>query len=160
MSWTAGLSYQRRPYYRSTSLGDEYGINPPKWNSVRNVPISQYLREELLNQLKHHPLKTDADAFIFYGNDPRKPMNRTTVMENFYIALRRVGITDDLREERNILFHSWRHYFNTNMRQHVNDSVLRAITGHKTIQMTENYTHYNLEHFSEIRKIQDEMFSA
>lgn len=139
---------------------DKFGLNPPKWNSVRTVPITDYMRTELQKLIDKHPLKESSDVFIFYGIDPRKPMNRTTVMENYYAALEKIGIDEDLRKKRNILFHSWRHFFITTWRPYVDDSIIRAITGHRTIEMTENYTHFKLEHFDEFRKIQEEQFSA
>lgn len=55
----------------------------------------------------------------------------------------------------NISFHSWRHYFNTIMRSNnISDSKLQRMTGHKSLQMTDHYTHYGLDDLKEIGDIQ------
>ena len=137
---------------------DKYGMQPPKYNSVRSVPIPPHLKDELLS-LPAIGVVGDSDVLLFPGEELSKPMNRSTVAENFSKALDTIGIDGKQRETRYITFHSWRHFFNTNMRPVVSDSVVRAVTGHRTVEMTENYTHYGLEHFEEIRKAQEMMFT-
>ena len=61
-----------------------------------------------------------------------------------------LGITDEQAGQivsdykaRRVSFHSWRHFANTYFRsQGIHDSKVQAVTGHKTQEMTELYTHY------------------
>ena len=45
-----------------------------------------------------------------------KPLDHKTIYDALYKALERVGIPEAGRRERNITFHSWRHFLNTRMR--------------------------------------------
>ncbi len=88
-------------------------------------------------------------------------MERPKKSFSFNKALENIGIPDTERRERNISFHSWRHFFNTLCRVGmVPDSKLQRITGHHTQKMTEHYTHYKIKDFKDVMQIQEEIFSA
>lgn len=54
-------------------------------------------------------------------------------------------------DARNISFHSWRHYFNTQLQAAgVGDGVLRAVIGHRSEAMTVNYSKFLAEHYGEL----------
>ena len=76
-----------------------------------------------------------------------------------YNALENIEISPTEREERNITFHSWRHFYNTLMRGKIHDAKLRRITGHKTLEMTEHYTKFSINDFQDVLQIQEEYFS-
>ena len=76
-----------------------------------------------------------------------------------YKAFEQIGITHQEREERNITFHSWRHFYNSLMRGKIHDAKLRRLTGHKTLEMTEHYTHFNITDFKDVLIIQEQFFS-
>lgn len=59
------------------------------------------------------------------------------IREAFYEALESIGVKD--REERKIVFHSLRHWYNTQLRGSIPDAVLRRFTGHRDAEMTELY---------------------
>ena len=136
--------------------GRKYGLGPPKWGSARKVPICQRVRSHLQEIMESSPFK-EPDDFVFWGKDRRTPIDNKTIVEVLYKALAAIGISDAERRERNITFHSWRHAFNTHMRGKIADSKLRRMTGHKTAQMTEQYTSFNLEDFDEVAQHQEEM---
>jgi integrase len=46
-----------------------------------------------------------------------------------------------LQNGRKITFHSWRHFLNSIGRGKVPDEKLRLMTGHRTKEMTDHYTH-------------------
>lgn len=80
-------------------------------------------------------------------------LNRKTVAEYFKKALKAAKIPD--YDARNITFHSWRHYFNTQMQAAgVTDGVLRAVIGHRSEAMTVNYTKFMSEHYRELSDAQ------
>ena len=74
-------------------------------------------------------------------------------------ALKKIGISPSERKEWNITFHSWRHFFNTLLRGKIHDAKLRALTGHRTLEMTEHYTKFRLEDFTDVVKVQNEFLS-
>ena len=75
-----------------------------------------------------------------------------------YAALGAIGIDEEERKARAIIFHSWRHFLNSVSRGRVPDEKLRIMTGHRTEEMTEHYTHLLEEDYTEIRKVQEDVF--
>jgi len=45
------------------------------------------------------------------------------------------------------------------MRGKIHDAKLQRLTGHRTQEMTEHYTHFNIEDFGDVRERQEEYFS-
>ena len=138
------------------SWGRKHGLQPPKGGKPREVPIpaktSDYLRRVT------EP-GADPESFVFYGVDPRTPLDHKTIAEALYEALKAIEIDEPKREARNITFHSWRHFFNTICRSRIPDHKLRRLTGHRTEAMTEHYTHIRLEDFQDLAELQAEVFS-
>jgi integrase len=58
-----------------------------------------------------------------------------------------------LRRERNIVFHSLRHYYVTFMRGKVGDNLLQSVVGHQSTAMTNNYTHETEERLLEVGRV-------
>ena len=85
------------------------------------------------------------------------PINKTTVGEVFREALHAIGIDEEERKNRNITFHSIRHYFNTYL---VNSGLdreeVRRVTGHSSDSMTERYLHETREHLLKQSKARSE----
>jgi len=75
-----------------------------------------------------------------------------------YKALEKIGIGEEERQKRNITFHSWRHFFNSTMRSRVPDSKLKLLTGHRSQEMTERYTHFNVKDYQDVKMIQEQIF--
>jgi integrase len=57
-----------------------------------------------------------------------------------------------VRKERNILFHSFRHFFNSTIRGTVSDDILRLQTGHSDKKMTDLYDHMTEDRGEQLRK--------
>ncbi len=105
----------------------------------------------LLNEIKGF----DPDGFIFSFDNGEKPYPGHLILNSPYEALDNIGISEDERKGRNITFHSFRHFFNTYCRaNNVTDDKVRAVTGHKTQAMVDNYTHFRVEDFREILDVQ------
>jgi integrase len=110
-----------------------------KTGIVREIPIHPMLRGVLLSG----KLPTD---FIFTMEGRDRPIYRSCLLDNLRRALERSGISRQEQKERNICFHSWRHYLNTRMRvAGIPDVVTRQVTGHTTEEMTERYTHISAD---------------
>ena len=62
--------------------------------------------------------------------------------------------------KRNLSFHAWRHFFNTLLRMsNVADSKVQSITGHRSLSMTDHYTHFDTRKFTEVRNVQAELLA-
>jgi integrase len=132
-----------------------YGFRKTKGKEIREIPITALLRREL-----QELITVNGTGYLFSEDGGEKPIARSMVYREFYQALERIGIHDTERQKRNLSFHGWRHFFNTTLRMgNVADSKLQRITGHKSLKMTEHYTHFNARDFTEVREIQDNLLT-
>lgn len=89
--------------------------------------------------------------YVFVGRRGNRVLDIKTAWEN---AREKSGV-------KNFRFHDWRHHFaSTYMMSGGNLYVLKAILGHKSITMTEKYSHLSPEHLREgvdqmVRKMAD-----
>jgi hypothetical protein len=42
----------------------------------------------------------------------------------------------------------------------VSDSKVQSVTGHKSLEMTDRYTHFNAKEFVEVRDVQENLFKV
>jgi integrase len=85
-------------------------------------------------------------------------VSRTLVYAGFKGALEKIGIGKAERERRGLTVHGWRHFLNTTLRMaNVADSKVRKVTGHRSLKMTEHYTHFDSREFTEVRAVQAEL---
>ena len=129
------------------SWEDHVGLKEPKWGSVRDIPITMQVYE-ILEQVI---IQTRPKALVFYGKNLDVPMSKSHIEKSFYKGLHAIGISEEERKQRNVTFHSHRHTLNTLLRSSgVSDAKIRSITGHKSIEMTDHYTHFQMSDFSEV----------
>jgi site-specific recombinase XerD len=67
--------------------------------------------------------------------------------------MKAIGINEKSRSERNINFHSLRHYYVTYMRGKVADKLLQTVVGHQNAETTDLYTHETEEKLLEVGKV-------
>ena len=138
---------------------DRYGISPPKWNSVRIVPIPQKTSTALTSLINSHRWgEPQPEDIVFWGVDRNTPLSKTGILRTFKIALKRIGIEEEERRRRVLVFHSYRHGFNSMIRGKVPDEQLRRVTGHKTLAMSDTYDHVAIEHLSDVKETQERLF--
>jgi len=125
------------------------GLNPTtKTKTDRLVPIPQIITN-LIEKIK------PSEGYIFSFNNGKSPCSGNRLTDALYVALELMGVD---RKSRNINFHSFRHFINTYLRaKNISDALLKRITGHKTQGMVENYTHFQIEDFKEIIKVQEQI---
>jgi integrase len=132
-----------------------YGFRKTKGKEVREIPITALLRGELQGLIN-----VNGTGHLFSEDGGNKPIARSMLYREFYRALERIEISDTERKKRNLSFHGWRHFFNTTLRMaNVADSKLQRITGHKSIKMTEHYTHFSAREFTEVREVQNNLLA-
>jgi integrase len=137
---------------------NKYGIGDPKSQSFREIPIPLTTFNSLRQLMHISPYKEPMD-FVFWGEQGRrKPMSDSVIRERLYYALSCIGVSEEERIERDLSYHTWRHTFNSLMRGRIHDSKLQRLTGHRTQEMVERYTHYRIEDYRDVLEIQEEYF--
>jgi integrase len=135
------------------SWNPKYGLGPTKTREVREVPLPDKVMKAVLEFV-------GTGGYVFSLTNGARPVTGNRVTEHFYRTLERSGISPEERKQRNITFHSWRHFFNSIMRtREVPTAILQRVTGHSTVQMIERYSHFSLEDFKPITIVQSEVFS-
>jgi integrase len=121
---------------------------PTKTKTKAPVPIPQYLYEALSDFAQW-------DGYIFSFTLGRMPATGARVTDALYKALENIGIDEEERLRRGIVFHSWRRFANTYLRARgLPDAKVRQLTGHESEAMTDHYTNWNAEDFSDVAKEQ------
>lgn len=118
---------------------DHVGLKTPKNGEERPAPISQELREALLNMAKFNPRYSEdkENSFVFFGKTGEKPVTQRGFNKYLHRALEYIGYP----KPEKIGFHCWRHGFCTETRSVIHDDrMIREVSGHKTQQMFEHYS--------------------
>ncbi len=133
-----GFIYVRRSWDKL------YGLNETtKTGRARNIFIPDSVKIVLSRLIEMNPNPGNPDSFLFFSEKtPGKPAEPIVFMRSLYTALKQIGIDETQRRERNITFHSWRHWFNSLL---VNAKIplqkIQSLTGHLTLEMTQHYYH-------------------
>jgi integrase len=142
------------------------GYKTPKGKRDRQVPVPRWLCEELLASVK---LNTYHNGLVFWSKTSKtNPISASFIRDHLYEALadlfekneNQMGVKvpdgekldkkgkplmmragEETRRKRNINFHSFRHYFITQMRGKLTEAELQGVVGHQSTAMLEIYTH-------------------
>ena len=126
------------------------GLKSTKTGINRNVPLPPQTNEVLQEVMNMSPY-TEPNDLIFFGRKRENPLDHRAIQRNFYQALEKIGIDEDNRKERNIVFHSWRHFYNSLLVDaKISTIKIQAVTGHSSDKMTQNY--YHPKEFTDIIK--------
>lgn len=133
-----------------------YGYKPnTKTKHNRNIPITPLMRQEL-----EELIRMNGDGYVFSDNSGVAPVTVERLRRQFDRALKLIGISHEEKMKRNLSFHSWRHFLNTLLRMsNVADSKVQSVTGHRSMRMTNHYTHFDTRQFTEIRDVQTELLT-
>ena len=136
---TADLLYIRHSWNDTDKLKDT------KNGDDRIIPIEHGVALELLMNARRNPDYSDT-SFVFWS--PKvvgQPMWPSSFEDDFYIAMQRIGISEEQRKERNIVFHSLRHYCATQIAQRASLEIAMKILGHRTEEMTRLYSEHETQ---------------
>jgi integrase len=141
-------------YIYITGQYTRYGyVGNTKTKQNRNIPITPVMRQELEDLLS-----VNGSGFVFSEDGGETPVTVERISRQFNRALGRIGISHEEKLKRNLSFHAWRHFFNTILRMsNVADSKVQSVTGHRSIRMTDHYTHFDTRQFTEVRNVQAEI---
>ncbi|MDZ7793592.1 MAG: tyrosine-type recombinase/integrase [Spirochaetia bacterium] len=145
-------------------------LKAPKNGETRAVPLLPAVRTEMLKLADTNP---HGDGFIFYSDKPGQPVDGKVFNRALKQALVDMALDPDDRgdqekrknaakevRERNITFHSWRHYFAANLADKIDLRTVQLATGHKSGVMAEHYaSHAHEGHFREISQTVGDVFA-
>jgi integrase len=135
-------------------------VKEPKWGSTRSVPMPQAVADEL--KLVKAMTNTSPSFVVFNEAANDRPIEEVTIIRGFQRLLRKVGVSDQQRKDRNISFHSLRHtYVSLTRAAGVPDFAVMRLAGHRSGAMTETYSHVdNVVDFSAARAAIDSTINA
>jgi integrase len=143
-------------YIRVCGQYTRHGYGETKTRENRDIPITKLIRSDLEDLIAINGM-----GYLFSEDGGEKPLPRTKMYVGFKAALERIGINKAERERRGITVHGWRHFLNTLLRMaNVADSKVQKVTGHKSLKMTDRYTHFNTQEFNEVRDVQENLLKA
>jgi integrase len=143
------------------------GCKSTKTGKERVVPLPEIIRTELLKLADMNP--HGRDGFLMYGLLPDVPFDCRAIARGFMNALAHLTLGEKYStatraektaalqpwKERNITFHSLRHFANAELRGAVPDETLRKLTGHSTEAMTDHYDHTTEADLEALAKAQE-----
>lgn len=137
------------------SWSDYDGLKSPKNGKTRRVPLLPEVRRELLALLAENPHDC-IDQFVFYSYLPDRPMDQKALGDGLKAAIEAAGIKTGTR---NIVFHSWRHYYAARMADRMAADQIQRITGHKSRAIFDAYAdHIDQENLDAVGKVGAEVF--
>jgi len=119
---------------------EKEGLKSCKCGSEGYVPVP-FVVSDLLNKVfKIAPL-TGPNDFVM-SRIPYRPISREFLWEALHTELELIGLDEEKRKERNIVYHSLRHSFVTACRiAGLSDFETMTLSRHKDIKMLERYSH-------------------
>ena len=134
----------------------KYGVTPLKTKDSRDVPITGFIHDELAPLIMKN-----GEGFIFSDNGGAEPFSRNRVYKETRSAFDKIGIGREERAKRGIALHHWRHFLNTALLMaNVNTLKVQKVTGHKSINMTRHYAHFDSREFTEVLDVQNSLLPA
>ena len=131
--------------YIRHSWNDTDKLKDTKNGDDRIIPIEYGVALELLMNARRNPDYSDT-SFVFWSPKVAgQPMWPSSFEDDFYIAMQKIGISEEQRKERNIVFHSLRHYCATQIAQRASLEIAMKILGHRTEEMTRLYSEHETQ---------------
>jgi hypothetical protein len=183
---TTGLRVGEIMALRMENIGEEYltidysysrldGMKCTKTDEPRRVPVLPQLREALIRQGKKNPHE---NGFIFFCDSADRPWD----IEGPLLQLRKMLVHMKMGEalyekdvekrkqaraeaiaywkKRNVVYHSWRHFYSARMADKIDARKVMLATGHKTEAVFQVYADHALESdLKEVATATDSVFT-
>ena len=120
----------------------------PKGKRNRKVTAPTVVVKACIALAEKNPYKTGRVFWVL--KSPDSVRSKTFFEDNFYKAMAKAGIPEELRRDKNITFHSLRHGFVSYLRYQVSDSTMMLAVGHQNKDTTDRYTHQNIDNLREL----------
>jgi integrase len=164
VAMTTGLRIAEILALHLEDVGEEYltiqwsysivdGLKSTKTDDPRILPVIPQIRDALR---QHGATNPHGDGFVFYGEKPNKPWDQhqpLKVLKKMLVRLK-VGTdadtnaikeTEEYWKKRNVVFHSWRHFYSSRMADKLEARKVMLATGHKTEAVFRAYSDHALE---------------
>lgn len=136
------------------SWEERNGLHGAKWGSERIVPIPSRVANEL-DVLEQSARYTDPEDLVFAGEARGEPIKKEDLEARFYSALAAIGITDEIRRKRVLVWHSLRHTFNSVMKGRIDSAKLMKVVGHRQESTNLLYSHALPKDLEDVRELQE-----
>jgi integrase len=136
-------------------------LKTTKNNKRRTVELPfPFLIDNLIRLAERNPHGAGMDSYVFWAKrSPSKPVENIRLLAGLRDALKQTGMNE--KTAAGYVFHGWRHYFTSYMRDKLNRKLLKSQTGHITDPMIDHYGDHLLAGDREkIRQAQQEVFGA
>jgi integrase len=160
------------------------GLKGTKTEESKTVPIMPEIRDILRQLGETNPHK---DGYIFYGGKSGAPVNAykplymlKKMLIELYLEDHKIETDNDDTEEgkkafnekrireakeywkkRNVVFHSWRHFYSARMADKIEARKVMLATGHKTEAVFQGYANHALENdLEEVASTAKEVFGG
>ena len=134
-TYSAGLRISETTHLKVSDIDSQrmvIRVDQGKGRKDRYVPLS----ETLLPVLRQYWTTVRSRDWLFPGQDPKKPLTRSSVEMVFKKAKKNAGI------KKNVTVHSLRHSFATHlMEKGVDIRTIQQLLGHRSLSSTMIYTH-------------------
>ena len=129
------------------------GEKDPKRHEVRWVVCPPEICSALKALAKKNPSFSN-DCFVFFS---RQKKGSVPVLPEAWVrgldeALEHIGISSEARKARHIDFHSWRHFFATEISEKVQMGTAQKLLGHKDASTTAIYASHESEEKRGLRR--------
>ncbi len=127
------------------SWNDTDGLKCPKNTDIRDLPIDHGTLEELYAMARKNPNFSDLSYVFFSQVKPEQPCWPSYYVDGLYDALEKIGVSEEQRKERNIVFHSLRHFCATILSQRTDLKTVQAVMGHRSEDMSKHYSNHETQ---------------
>jgi integrase len=140
------------------SFSATMGLKCPKNGKSRLVPVPDVVLAGMRELADRNPHQ---GGFVFFGRQTGQPTAVGSITNALYQTMEAIGIPENARKERNLSFHSLRHFANTRLREVIPDNQVRQVLGHLDPRMTDRYDHQeDGDGFEKIRRLQTTLLGA
>jgi integrase len=143
------------------SFSKKDGLKGTKTNKERKIPFPYPgLRRALLDLARINPHGVGPASFVFWSIDMKdRPMDDKTLQRGLQKALDRLNPKENWKR-RNVVFHSWRHYFASQLADRIEPRKAMSATGHTNKAVFDAYAdHLSAEVFKEVGETMQRTFT-
>jgi len=141
---------------------DKEIVYKAKTKHDRTIPISAFIRR-MLDDL----LAKNGSGYVFSDDCGKTPITNDWLNKGLNRAFKKIRISYEEKLKRNLSFHAWllnvaiaTSTLNTLLlTSNVGLSKVQKVTGHKSLKMTEHYTHFDTKQFTEVVAVQDNLLT-
>ncbi len=152
-------SWSRKDLLKCTKTGED-----------RRVPIIPRLRDALRNLVLENP--HGPDGFVFWSSKKDEPWDQQMSLYALQDMLVVLSVGESASDEekqdaraywkdRNVVFHSWRHFYASRMADRLEARKIMLVTGHKTRAVFDGYADHSLDSdLNEVAVASADMFNS